>query len=109
MVIGADGLREGQPITERIADRHIPAAPRRLFDSGACIGVLFCQKGLLERLQFVRLDSQRGAGAAIAVMLRQINDTAIFRNLHVQREAMLKSMPPIDGEAEKIDMERNDN
>jgi hypothetical protein len=49
-------------------------------------------------------EEDRGAGAAVPVMLGQMQYAAVARNLHVKRGVLIEAVLPIDFEAEEIDV-----
>ncbi len=100
----ADGVRKRQPVSEGVADGHIPAAPWRVFDSRTRVLVLLREKLLLIGVQCRRLNSHGGSGTAIAVVLGEMQDAFVLRNLHVQRQTRFEAVLPVDLETKKLDV-----
>lgn len=103
--LSAGGIRERQTVPEWIVHRHIVTAPWRLFYRRSGVPIVFCCKVPLKRFQIGRFDPHRRTGTSVTVMLGQMKNAAIFRDLHVERQVIFKAMLPIQFEAEKIEIE----
>ncbi len=58
----------------------------------------------MERVKINHLDAHRSTRRAIAVELRDLEDAVAARHLHVQREARLEAVVPVNLEAEEPDI-----
>lgn len=105
LLLRAGGIRECQTVPERIVHRHVLTAPGRFFNLGSGISILLRYKFPLKHFQVIRLNPHRHAGTSVTVMLGQMKNAAIFRDLHVERQVIFKAMLPIQFEAEKIEIE----
>src|SRR5689334_13353244 len=57
------------------------------------------------RIHVVHRDAQRGAGAAVAVMLRQVKHAVALLHAHVERRPLLEAMLEHQLEAEEVQVE----
>src|SRR6185437_1503727 len=59
----------------------------------------------VEGVQAGYVDEDRRTRRAVAVVLGQVQPDAAPRDLHVEREARLEAMFPVDAEAQQVDVE----
>src|SRR5262249_13543566 len=102
---GADAVCKRQSIAERILNGHFARAPRHLFDARSVVLIALPDELRMERIELGRLDSKSAARAAVAVVLGQVQDAAVLRDLHIEREPGFEPVFPIDLEAEKVHIE----
>jgi hypothetical protein len=76
-------VREYQSVAEWIGDGHV-VAPRLRLDTRPRILVALLRQLLMKRGQATGLDPQRRTRTGVAVMLRQVKDTTVSRDLQVQ-------------------------
>lgn len=69
------------------------------------VSILLRRKLPLEGVQTGRFDPHGRPGTAVAMMLGQMQNAAIFRDLHVERQVRFKAMLPIQSEAQEIEIE----
>ena len=68
------------------------------------VSVVFRGQFIVKFLRTFNRDQHFAAGAAIAVVLGEMQDQFAARNLHVEREIVTKAMLPIDLKTEPIDI-----
>src|SRR4051812_40111593 len=96
---------EPDAVAERVDDLHAPGVVEGHLQPRSQVLVVLRRKLPVELLDARHPDEDGRAGAAVAVMLRQVQHQAVPGHLHVSRGVLLEVVVPIDGEAEVIDVE----
>src|SRR5262244_3084557 len=91
--------REGQPVAEGILHGHVPP-PRLLLDAGPRVAVTLRGELGVEGVEIARLDPDRRARAAVAVVLGEVQDAAVPGNLRVEGKVGREAMLPVHTEAQ---------
>src|SRR5215469_12812153 len=97
-----DAFAEADVIPEGIDHPRLDRAPRHRLESGPHIAVAFRADLPLERLDTLHHHPDPGTGAAIAVMLAQMQNQGAARDLAVERRVGIEAMIPIDRKSEKL-------
>ena len=98
-------MSERQSVSKGIGHRHVVTAPWCRFDGRPGVSILLRRKFSLKGFQTGRFDPHGRSGTAVAMMLGQMQNAAIFRDLHVERQVRFKAMLPIQSEAQEIEIE----
>src|SRR3954449_2982787 len=97
-------LVEAEPVRSRIDQDHLAAVTRAVPDSGVEERVVLRAELLVERVDAVDLDQQRGAGGAVVGVRREVEDQLAARDLEVDRAVALTVLP-IEPAAEVVEVE----
>src|SRR5262249_23675469 len=98
-------LGKGQAVMERILELHDAGAPWRILDAWPIVGIVLRRQLAMIVVEAGHGDHRAGTGAAVAVVLAEMQDDAAARDLGVERRIVVEAMVPVPGEAEKIDIE----
>ncbi len=98
-------MSERQSVPKGIGHRHVMTAPWGRVEGRPGISILLRRKLPLEGVQSGRFDPHGRSGTAVAMMLGQMQNAAIFRDLHVERQVRFKAVLPIQSEAQEIEIE----
>jgi hypothetical protein len=108
-VAGSSGRRfalvKNEPVAERIGRAHFPGSPLRVLRrAGLEILVIFCAQRRAVIIQPGRLNPHGGAGTGVAMMLGQMDDAGIPRDLHIDWKIFPEPVLPINFESKKINV-----
>ena len=91
-------MSERQSVSKGISHRHVVTAPWCRFDGRPGVSILLRRKFSLKGFQTGRFDPHGCAGTAVAMMLGQMQNAAIFRDLHVERYPFFEAVFPVQPE-----------
>ena len=98
-------LQELHAVAKGIGDAHFPGSPRRRLQARPGIFVLLSQQFLMIGGQPFGSDAHCAAGAAISVMLGDVQMAIVLGDAHIKRQTLLEAMFKIDLKAEKVEVE----
>src|SRR5439155_25694611 len=105
LLVGLQVFVEPDAVAERVDDLHAPGVVEGRLQPRPQVLVAFRRKLPVELVDARHPDEDGRAGAAVAVMLAQVQHQAVPGYLEVCRGVLLEVVFPIDGEAEVADVE----
>jgi hypothetical protein len=100
-----DRLAKADQIAERVDRAHLQRAPRRPFEAGTHVAILFGADLAVEFFDAAHHHAQPRARRAVAMVLAEVQDQVAARHLAVKRSVVVEAMIPVDLEAEKAQIE----
>ena len=98
-------LAESNPVAEWIDDCETQNTPRRSLQPRTVVFVVPGGNLAVKCFNTISVDYDLGSGTAIAVMLAEMQNQIVSRDLHIDRRVLFELVLPIDGEPEPLDIE----
>jgi len=99
------GFAEVDFVAEGVEEVELVGSPEGLGDAGAPVGIVFCAELGVEFADAFEVDLKAGAGAAVAVVLGEMDDEAVAGDLHVERGGGVEAVFPVEVEAGVVEIE----